>query len=611
MGRRRFITGSLRNKLLIVLLASVICTLGILISLTYYYSRSYMKEQAISENGKLLYQSSRNIIWYFSQLEEETLVPYANDSLYNALSDRYTSDTETSKYIEDGLSDIRDSDTNIYQVYLYSDLLQQEYLATGDGGFVSQPVSADTHHQPIEKGLWIFPSHQSSTYGIPRILSDPSASVFTLRRSLYQIPENRYMGFIDIDIDFSYFETVFAPLLDIPEETICLLDPAGNILFSLGASLRDTQWLSLIDSDETSGNFPHTDSYSGKSYMVLYQKLESMGRQWIITKMIPTTYLYERATRLVLLNLFVGLCCLLVATVVMILISYRFTTPINRLVKHMERIGHGDMHDRLELSRSDEIGELARQFDLMMDHINNLVVKGYQMELANKTYQLKALQAQLDPHFINNAIQSIGTAALHAKALNVYELLSSFAGMMHYCMDLEHLVVPLEAELAYVKSYLELQSERFSGAFSYTMDVEPTALDMEVPKMILQPIVENSFKHGRIQEKGNGSLLIQISLDDDSLYIRIEDNGIGISPEALASLRFQTSMESDDLSISGTGHIGLRNLATRLRLYYGDTAALSLGDGPDGGFFVHIRLAGPILFKGIVSDAQTSEEEKK
>ncbi|MGH0052084.1 MAG: sensor histidine kinase [Sphaerochaetaceae bacterium] len=594
MGRHRFIKWGLRSKLLSVLLLSVLCTLGISLSLTYHYSRVYMKDQAVTENERLLYQMQENVAWYFNAMETATLIPYANDSLYNALSNRYTDSSDISEYIENGLSSIRTSDDSIHQVYLYSNLLHQEYLATADGGFISRPITFDEITQLQERGLWILPTHPSSDYGISQIIDQESIPVFTLRRFLYQIPENRYMGFLDINIDLSYFSTIFGQLTEPTEETLILLDDAGNIIFSAGNPEYTLDYPSLMEGDATSGNFSYTKQDVNEPCMVFFQKLERLEHHWTLVKLIPHSVLYRQATRLVMLNLLVGLACLLVAAIIMVYVSYRFTVPINRLVRHIKRIESGDMHDQLEIVRSDEIGDLARQFSLMMDHINNLVLKGYQMELANKTYQLKALQAQLDPHFINNTIQSIGTVALQAKAFKVYDLLSSFGAMMRYSIDMEHLVVPLEKEIEQVRWYLELLSERFAGVFTYTIDAENAALDMDVPKMVLQPIVENVFKHGRIQERSNGRLSVIATLDGDMLLLVVEDNGVGMPEEELHQLRRQTDEARDTLYVAGTNHIGLRNLATRLKLYYGDNASLSFGNKSDEGFYVQVRMIGSV-----------------
>lgn len=135
-------------------------------------------------------------------------------------------------------------------------------------------------------------------------------------------------------------------------------------------------------------------------------------------------------------------------------------------------------------TREDEIGHLSRRFQSMMNTINDLILREYRLELANKTTQLRMLQAQINPHFINNALQSIGTLALQHEAPKVYALLASLAKMMHYAMHTDETIVPLEKELEHLNYYLQLQKQRFDDKFSYRYDIGEATRTIPVPKKI-------------------------------------------------------------------------------------------------------------------------------
>jgi two-component system sensor histidine kinase YesM len=274
----------------------------------------------------------------------------------------------------------------------------------------------------------------------------------------------------------------------------------------------------------------------------------------------------------------VSLTIIVIATM---LISWRITSPIKRLIGYISRIQTGQLDVQIDLRSNDEIGVLASRFQAMMETINNLILREYKLDLANKTNELKALLAQINPHFLNNALQSIGTLALQRGAPEVYSLLSSLARMMHYSMTTMETTVPLHKELEHVQAYLALQKQRFDERLDVVYELDELAFGYSVPKMILQPIAENYFQHG-FEPSGAepGRIAIRSRLADDKLVIAVEDNGVGIAPERWPLLL--AALERDAAADDENG-IGLSNVRQRLRLYYDDQAEMRVESGASGG----------------------------
>lgn len=213
--------------------------------------------------------------------------------------------------------------------------------------------------------------------------------------------------------------------------------------------------------------------------------------------------------------------------------------------------------------------------------INDLILKEYKLELANKTNQLKALQAQVNPHFLYNALQSIASLSLRYNAPKVYDLIYSLGSMMRYSMNTERTQVPLRDELEHVQNYVILQTERFGEEnLRLDIDAEEAALEIAVPKMILQPIVENIFKHGFTDGIREAVISITCALDaNGSLRLAVKDNGKGITAERLEEI-------TAGLQQSGrTEHeeIGLHNVLARVRLQMSSGAELLLQSVEGGG----------------------------
>lgn len=247
----------------------------------------------------------------------------------------------------------------------------------------------------------------------------------------------------------------------------------------------------------------------------------------------------------------------------------------------------------MDAEREDEFGLLTRKITGMTRTINDLIVKEYRLELANKTNQLKALQAQVNPHFLYNALQSIASLSLRYNAPKVYDLIYSLGSMMRYSMNTERTQVPLRDEIEHVQNYVILQTERF-GEENLRLEIHAAeaALETVLPKMILQPIVENIFKHGFADGIREAVIRIDCKLEGQSrLVLAVKDNGKGISPERLeeitAGLRSSGRPENEE--------IGLYNVLARLRLQFGSGAEMQLHNEEGQGVTVTliIPLEGP------------------
>jgi two-component system sensor histidine kinase YesM len=269
-------------------------------------------------------------------------------------------------------------------------------------------------------------------------------------------------------------------------------------------------------------------------------------------------------------------------------ISLRLTAPIKVLIANMKKVEKGVFEADFESLGNDEIGMLGRHFKLMISKINELIEREYKLEIENKSSQLRVLQSQINPHFLYNAFQSIGTLALKLKAVQVYSLLNSLSNIMRYSMNMKDDIVPFLAEVNHVKSYLNLQKQRFDEQFEFELNIEKSVEEVLVPKMILQPIVENCFKHGFDQQLEKATIVITARGEHDHhLCISIEDNGVGVNDHDLEKLRRELSDGGSDVNRKSAG-IGLKNIYDRLRIYYSNQVEMDVYSSEEGGFTVTI-----------------------
>lgn len=597
---RTFHLNSLRNKLIIFLLTSMILPISISILITYLYTKESIKSNYIRENSNLIHQGAINFRNYMNRINEATLLAYNNlsdaSSLYQLIqngSDTYMEEREMYR----NLQFVANSVKEIEQIYLYSAAEDTSYRYAYR---LLRSSPGQTYDPRIEPGqvVRVEAAHASHEYGIakPKFPYHIEREVISFHRNIMEAPSDNILGVITLDVTTDVIREISEVLYTPGSEELYIIDDKGEIIFASDTDSAKGQeglaWIrSILEQEAVRGDYHYADSrFNG---IHIYEKLSAPWMDWILVKRIPYDILYKDARQITLINSLVVFLFLVIAVIATLYISFRFTDPIKQLIRYINKIESGRMDAEIDIRRTDEIGILARRFHQLMQRINQLIMREYRLELASKTNQLKALQAQVNPHFLNNALQSIGTLALQHGDRKIYALISSLGKMMRYHMKADGTSVPLSAELDYVRSYLALQRQRFGENLTFGIDADEQAGAVPVPKMILQPIVENVFKHGFQSAQGPWEIHIDCRMAAPYLLeIRVVDNGIGIAEEERERLQALIDRTPNPLE-AGSGGIGLTNVISRLRLYFDEQARMKLEPGVPGGLAVILSIVLP------------------
>ncbi|AWB46769.1 histidine kinase [Paenibacillus sp. CAA11] len=569
---------SIRARLVKFML--IVTTLPLVISLliTLTHTRESVKAQSLAENKRLMIQGGTNLSNYLNRIRETSNLAYADPSFLRNLT-KGPDDYRSSAEIYTTLLTIQGALPDITQLYLYSRLHKQSTLVTR-----SLPRRED-HAKPYTEALKfanmdmaIEPPHSMHSYGLSTAAAPEAGPVLTFYRSISRIPSKEQIALLAIDLRLDSLNSICDSLYDPEKENIQLVNEQGVIIYSgnpdeLGQAMKQPELLSRTGSD-------NEGYFDGDNAMHIYQRIELPFAKWTLVKSIPHAALYQNSTQLTSINAVIAGLALLTVVFGTLFISFRITRPIKQLARYMNEIQIGRLDIDIQVAaREDEIGVLSRRFRQMMDTINNLILQEYKLELVNKTTQLKALQAQIDPHFLYNSLQSIGTLALQHQAPRVYSLIVSLANIMRYNMRNEEALVPLQQEISYLKLYLELQQERFADRLHITWSLDEESLQALVPKMILQPLAENYFKHGI--EAGIQDACLHFSsriTPMKRLIITLENNGASIPPERLEQIAASLTERADShiRPPDPAAPIGLRNVLARLRLYSDESADLQI-----------------------------------
>ncbi len=270
----------------------------------------------------------------------------------------------------------------------------------------------------------------------------------------------------------------------------------------------------------------------------------------------------------------VGLIIIIVSICAACVISYRISDGVNQLVEEIKRMRKGDFTDGPAPKGEDEIALLTRSFRAMKAELDTMVNRTLKLKISEQKARIKALQSQISPHFLYNALDSINWSLLEKGDWESSSILVALSSVLRYSIDDSKEMVFLEEEIEQVKNYLVIQQSRFPDRFYYTIEVEEPLKKIMVPKMLLQPLAENAIQHGLEQEK-DGLLEIKAFACPEGITITVMDTGCGISQEQLELLR-QGLQENQQIEDENGFHIGLSNVNSRLNYVFGRKSGLRI-----------------------------------
>lgn len=266
-------------------------------------------------------------------------------------------------------------------------------------------------------------------------------------------------------------------------------------------------------------------------------------------------------------------------------ISYNITHGIFNLMKYTKRVENGEFDFEIDVERSDEIGSLTQSFNTMTKRLNELVNKTYKLEISESEARFKALQAQISPHFLYNALDTINWSLIDKGDYETSKILGSLSEILRYSIDYNKGMVTLGEEMRQLENYLRIQKGRFENRFDYRVDLDESLKNYKIPKLLLQPLVENAVVHGVEKVTSGGNISIKALNKGEHIDIEIIDNGNGISPDKLKRINDQLKKNQKDIN----DRIGLLNVNDRIKLIYGNEYFLSI-ESSSKGTKAHIRI---------------------
>lgn len=318
--------------------------------------------------------------------------------------------------------------------------------------------------------------------------------------------------------------------------------------------------------------------------LVSYQRVKDWN--FYIVNEVSAWSLYQNCFSTILVLVFVTLAITVIALALAKNITKKLYRPINKVVGKMNDVSQGDLGTRIALEDMDSDGrKLAGGFNIMMDEIDVLMERVKEEQRQLDKMRFNALQSQIQPHFLYNTLECIHWQALSGGTQEISTMVKALAQYYRICLSEGKDIIPLRVELEHVRNYLIIQNMRYGNIITLVEKVKEKYLSMMIPKLTLQPLVENSIYHGiRIKESLTGTVEIEVCETEDTVLLIVRDNGGGMEPERIAYINQNISDTDRDVGY------GITNINKRIELTYGEQYGLRFRQNEGEGLCVEIRL---------------------
>lgn len=497
--------------------------------------QSYL-QQSVSSMDRTLdgYNSLSDYIAFDLTLAEVFSMEYGTPyEQYEQLTQKVDPILRTASYFHGGMQ----------QITIYTDNGMVKHDTTVAP--VSEIEETDWYQKTLEHpGLNWFANYQEETLFSARKLAFSGA--------------REGVNILYMDVDYQKLFTPYAETL-ISECGLYITDQDGKLVFEESRFSGKNQ-----NYDLTYSEFLEQRDRGSTDYIILCEQSNTTG--WTVWLYQPVGLAGEAMRPIGVMAGVTILICIFAAVLAYFITSGMVSSRIERLTHFMQEVQEGSMDMQMESDDRDEIGMLYRGFGSMMKRIRTLINEVYLSKITQKEAELKALQAQINPHFLYNTLSLINWKALAAGEEDISRMTLALSTFYRTALNRGRNVLQVETELSNTRAYLEIQSMLHDGDFDYEIEAQTEILQCESLNLILQPLVENAIHHG-IEEKtdGRGKITVRGWKEDNCVWFMVEDNGVGMEQEVADKI----------LTMESKGY-GVRNVDERIRLCYGEKYAMKV-----------------------------------
>lgn len=590
---RFFHRRSMQYQLFITYLGINLLPLLIVGALSYQIASLAIVQEARRNNDLLLEAINRNINFYIREIEDKSTIFSSVLLQNNTLMDKY--DNSRDIFSPENLLKIRRyvtstvaSGDEYVSIRVYSDngrLIDKALHKNTYTHAYSSPAELAWQQRMKENTSdeLIFDLHQLDINGIYS---------FTASRAIMDPNTNRRIGYISYDKTLSSFSSMFKQIEYRSGGVTQVIKKDGTLLYhSNNALIGKKADRSLLERFNRISADTFIEQIKGQDVVVTFNR--AAGGSLYVVGSVPLSALTEAIKDLRNMTIIVSCLSMLLVLILSYFLSIYMIKPIKKLNSLMSRVERGNFNVRREnmVNVSKEINQLNNSFHTMVDTINHLIKIQYETELHKKDAELKALLMQINPHFLYNTLEVINGIADYEGVTQISEITQSLSKMLRYNIDLNREHVQLSAELEHCRHFFLILKSRFEDQLIVDWDVDPEVGSYMIVKMVLQPLLENSIKHGVEKKLGKGFIKLSAKKYEKRIEIEITDNGVGFDTDKLKDFeQYKRQSSNTYADFTSARHLGLKNVYTRLRIVFGDEVTFHINSIQGEGTTITINI---------------------
>ena len=551
-------------------------------------SNTIRKEQEISSKTAPLIEET--VIRVTDAYEELASLAFFKTIFHNPVSTPLgeLTHTQDAEDFRKKVNEIADKNpVNAIRIYLQTPASQNSLFVSENTRDTFLPMSSarGTYWYGIFQG-----SHVTELFCPPFYLGtkerENCGDLAYIRKISINYYNNVYDAYVVLYYSSSAFEKILSDNLALSGSVSYIINDRNSTVASSNDSLSGIYWLdyeSIQDAFMSSNNFVEQNILGETVYAGFYSITEP---KWYMVTILPSQPLINQSNQIILQLLGIYLAILIFAIVLANFLARSITNRLSSVISQMKKVRQGPPVPMESPQAHDEIGDLIDTYNYMTRKMDELIQKQAKASEDLRIAEFNSLQAQINPHFLYNTMDMINWLALQGHTSEVSTAVQNLSRFYKLTLSRKKGISTIEREEEHVSIYISLQNMRYHDSIDFISDIPDELLEYQIPKLTLQPVVENAILHGILEkETKSGTIVLTGWLEDTDVVLLISDDGVGISPEKMSTILSGTGQSS-----SGGTNIAIYNTHRRLQILYGQKYGLTYTSTPGQGTEVQIRI---------------------
>jgi two-component system, sensor histidine kinase YesM len=573
----------------------IVISILIIGAISYYLYTDALKKNSLDYTTQVVAQLNRDIDNYVANMDTISIFAMNNQDLQT-----YVQETVDQKSLQGGNPNRTATDkqkvTALFQSIISERkdidsiilLLDDRTIVSDQPNDVFNPYAewppAASLSETTSSGSAIL----SSSY-VQDVIVGKFPWVITLRRDVLDPTTHQHRGTLLVNLDYKIIEELCNNIQLGKSGYVFIINPEGEIVYHPRQQLIYSGLKSeKIDQVKNKRNGQLTARVEGRD--VLYTARTSQDTGWTVVGVSYLDELFTNRSDLEYFFAMTAIACFFATVIISYFISVRITQPIEILRQSVQSVESGNFDIDVTVDSTDEVNGLAQDFNIAIRKIKELIFQNAKTYEDKRKHELKALQAQINPHFLYNTLDSIIWMIECEENQDAITMTSSLAKFFRMGLSRGSEIVSVQDEIEHLTSYLVIQKLRYKDRLDYTIEMNPEILSSRTLKLLLQPLAENAIYHGLKTQDRIGMLKVTGEQEGNDLIFKVIDNGTGMTRQELDDLM------NGRLASKGLGGVGVKNVRERIRLYFGDSYGVTYESEKGSGTTATIRL--PATFEG-------------